>query len=58
MPRAVVSNEYLHSRKDKIPLGRIGDVQDMVEACLFLLSEDSAYMTGQDLRVNGGSTLW
>jgi NAD(P)-dependent dehydrogenase (short-subunit alcohol dehydrogenase family) len=58
MPRAVVSEEYLLSRKDKIPLGRIGDVQDMVEACLFLLSEDSAYMTGQDLRVNGGSTLW
>jgi NAD(P)-dependent dehydrogenase (short-subunit alcohol dehydrogenase family) len=58
MPRAVVSKEYLLSRKDKIPLGRIGDVQDMVEACLFLLSEDSAYMTGQDLRVNGGSTLW
>ena len=58
MPRAVVSEEYLHSRKDQIPLGRIGDVQDMVEACLFLLSEDSSYMTGQDLRVNGGSTLW
>ena len=58
MPRAVVSKEYLLSRKDKIPLSRIGDVQDMVEACLFLLSEDSAYMTGQDLRVNGGSTLW
>jgi len=58
MPRAVVSEAYMQSRKDHIPLGRIGDVQDMVEACLFLLSEDSAYMTGQDLRVNGGSTLW
>jgi 2-hydroxycyclohexanecarboxyl-CoA dehydrogenase len=58
MPRAVVSDAYMQSRKDHIPLGRIGDVQDMVEACLFLLSEDSSYMTGQDLRVNGGSTLW
>ena len=58
MPRAVVSDAYMQSRKDHIPLGRIGDVQDMVEACLFLLSEDSSYMIGQDLRVNGGSTLW
>ena len=58
MPRAVVSEAYMQSRKDHIPLGRIGDVQDMVEACLFLLSDDSSYMTGQDLRVNGGSTLW
>jgi NAD(P)-dependent dehydrogenase (short-subunit alcohol dehydrogenase family) len=58
MPRAVVSEEYLLSRKEQIPLGRIGAVQDMVEAALFLLSEDSSYMVGQDLRVTGGSTLW
>lgn len=58
MPRAVVSDEYMQSRKQHIPLGRIGDVQDMVEACLFLLSDDSSYIVGQDLRVNGGSTLW
>jgi NAD(P)-dependent dehydrogenase (short-subunit alcohol dehydrogenase family) len=58
MPRAVVSEEYLQSRKDHIPLGRIGNVQDMVEACMFLLGDDSSYVLGQDLRVNGGSTLW
>ena len=58
MPRAVVSDEYIQSRKAHIPLGRIGDVQDMTEACMFLLSDDSSYMLGQDLRVNGGSTLW
>jgi NAD(P)-dependent dehydrogenase (short-subunit alcohol dehydrogenase family) len=29
MPRAVVSEEYLQSRKAHIPLGRIGDVRDM-----------------------------
>lgn len=58
MPRAVVSDEYLQSRKAQIPLGRIGDVRDMAEACMFLLSDDSSYVIGQDLRVNGGSTLW
>lgn len=58
MPRAVVSDEYMQSRKQHIPLGRIGEVPDMVQACLFLLSDDSSYIVGQDLRVNGGSTLW
>lgn len=58
MPRAVLSDEAMRSRKSRIPLGRIGDVRDMADACMFLLSEDSSYMLGQDLRVNGGSTLW
>jgi NAD(P)-dependent dehydrogenase (short-subunit alcohol dehydrogenase family) len=58
MSRAVLSNEEVESRKSRIPLGRIGSTDDMAEACLFLLSDDSSYMLGQDLRVNGGSTLW
>jgi len=41
-----------------IPLGRIGDVQDMTEACMFLLSEESSYVVCQDIRVNGGASLW
>ena len=58
LPRAVLSDAVMQSRKAHIPLGRIGDVQDMTEACMFLLSDDSSYVLGQDLRVNGGSTLW
>jgi len=58
MPRAVLSDEIMESRKSRIPLGRIGDVKDMTEACMFLLSDDSSYVLGQDIRVNGGSTLW
>ncbi|HEX5517495.1 MAG TPA: SDR family oxidoreductase, partial [Pseudolabrys sp.] len=58
MPRAVLSSEEMESRKSRIPLGRIGAVDDMAEACLFLLSDDSSYVLGQDLRVNGGFTLW
>jgi NAD(P)-dependent dehydrogenase (short-subunit alcohol dehydrogenase family) len=48
----------LEARKARIPLGRIGNVQDMVEACMFLLGSESSYMTGQDIRVNGGASLW
>lgn len=58
MPRAVVSDEYMQSRKNHIPLGRIGNVEDMANGAMFLLSEDSSYVIGQELRINGGSTLW
>ncbi|HEV8721525.1 MAG TPA: SDR family oxidoreductase [Candidatus Binatia bacterium] len=58
MPRAVSSDEVMQSRRARIPLGRIGDVQDMTDACMFLLGDESSYVLGQDLRVNGGSTLW
>jgi len=37
-----------------IPLGRIGVVDDIAQACLFLVSDWSSYMTGVVLDVNGG----
>jgi NAD(P)-dependent dehydrogenase (short-subunit alcohol dehydrogenase family) len=58
MPRGHISEEQLRKIASANPLGRIGRVEDMVEGCLFLLSEDSSYVTAQDLRVNGGGALW
>ena len=58
MPRAILTDEEIESKKLQIPLGRIGSAADMAEACMFLLSDDASYVLGQDLRVNGGSTLW
>jgi 3-oxoacyl-[acyl-carrier protein] reductase len=42
------------SYTDKIPLGRFGDPKDVAEAVAFLLSNSSAYITGEILKVNGG----
>ncbi|MEZ4872541.1 MAG: 3-oxoacyl-[acyl-carrier-protein] reductase [Bdellovibrionales bacterium] len=39
---------------ERIPMGRIGDVENVAAAVGFLLSEDSSYITGQTLAVNGG----
>lgn len=39
---------------DNIPLGRLGTADDIARACLFLVSDLSAYVTGIILDVNGG----
>ena len=36
------------------PLGRLGHVDDMALAITFLLSDDSRYITGQTLPIDGG----
>ena len=40
-----------------IPVGRIGDVTDISNIVSFLASDESSYITGQVLHVNGGLTL-
>ena len=40
----------------KAPLGRIGQPRDIGPAAVFLASEDSAYITGETLRISGGLT--
>lgn len=37
-----------------IPLGRLGAAADLANACLFLLSDNAAYITGTELIVDGG----
>lgn len=40
-----------------IPLGRLGDGADIAAACIFLASDEAAYVTGQTLHVNGGMAM-
>jgi NAD(P)-dependent dehydrogenase (short-subunit alcohol dehydrogenase family) len=40
-----------------IPLGRLGDAVDVANACLFLVSDLSTYLTGITLDVNGGMLI-
>ena len=42
---------------ERIPLGRIGSIEDIAGAVLFLASEASNYITGQTLFVDGGWTI-
>jgi 3-oxoacyl-[acyl-carrier protein] reductase len=40
-----------------IPLGRMGETTDVAKAALFLASEDSAYISGQVIHVDGGMVM-
>jgi NAD(P)-dependent dehydrogenase (short-subunit alcohol dehydrogenase family) len=58
MPRGVFSDAQLVDRAAAHPLGRLGEAADMAQTAAFLLSEDASYITGQDIRVDGGSMLF
>jgi 3-oxoacyl-[acyl-carrier protein] reductase len=40
-----------------IPLGRLGSGDDVAAACVYLASDEGAYVTGQTLHVNGGMAM-
>jgi 3-oxoacyl-[acyl-carrier protein] reductase len=40
-----------------IPLGRLGEGGDVASACVYLASDESAYVTGQTLHINGGMAM-
>ena len=46
--------EVLDSYEKQIPIGRIGQPQDVAHAVLFFASEESSYVTGQVLPITGG----
>lgn len=42
---------------DRIPLGRVGQPEDVVNAAVFLASDEASWITGVNLVVDGGSTV-
>jgi 3-oxoacyl-[acyl-carrier protein] reductase len=49
--------EYIAKMTESVPLGRIGSVEDIANAALFLASDEAAFITGQTLVVDGGQVL-
>jgi len=51
---AVLSDKVKEAFVSKIPLGRMGEVEDVAEAVYWLCSKSASYLTGQVLHVSGG----
>jgi NAD(P)-dependent dehydrogenase (short-subunit alcohol dehydrogenase family) len=47
---------FVAHRNDQVPMGRMGDGWDVAHAALFLAADESKYMTGTEIVVDGGLT--
>ena len=52
-----MARSYLKTMAASIPLKRLGSVEDIGYAALFLASKEAAYITGQTIVVDGGQIL-
>ncbi|MBI2999338.1 MAG: SDR family oxidoreductase [Deltaproteobacteria bacterium] len=57
-PRGHRSEEELYAMGARVPLGRIGQPEDLVGAAIFLASDAARFVTGQTVLVNGGAIMW
>jgi len=60
-PNPAIQNEnpaFVRCLAEKVPLGRIGQSNEIAGAVVFLASDEAVYITGQTLEVNGGWTVW
>jgi NAD(P)-dependent dehydrogenase (short-subunit alcohol dehydrogenase family) len=50
--------QHLPFWTDLTPVGRLGQVEDLQGAVVFLASDASDFMTGHDLVIDGGYSVW
>lgn len=56
LAKYLADDEQRRRRLTHIPMGRFGEATEMVQGAIFLASDDSSYMTGQSLIIDGGIT--
>jgi len=52
-----LADDVKQKMKAAIPLGKLGQPADVANACLFLASDEAAYITGQTIIVDGGMVM-
>lgn len=56
LPGFIDSLPETEERRQRIPMGRYGTVSEIAQTVRFLLSDGASYITGQNIRVDGGIT--
>lgn len=56
--RGLLSDEVKSRLCDMTPVGRFGKPSEIADAVSFLASDKAAFITGEELRVDGGWTIW
>lgn len=49
-----MQDDYFQARIKEIPLGRFGKPEDVAAAVVFLASDESSYLSGESININGG----
>ncbi len=57
-PRGHQTEEQIYAQAERIPLGRIGQPEDLVGPAIFLASDAAGFITGQTILANGGGIMW
>ena len=57
-PRGHQTEEQIYAQGQRIPLGRIGQPEDLPGPAIFLASDAAGFITGQTILVNGGGIMW
>lgn len=56
LPGYIDSLQHKLGTENAIPMGRLGTMQEVAKTAAFLLSDDASYITGQNIRIDGGVT--
>ena len=60
-PGGILNNqdsEFIKKYSHKVPMARMGNEKDLLSTLEYLISDNSSYITGQNVVIDGGLTVW